>query len=91
MGWRPPNYRRGYTGRNYHVTGGHESEAEAAERARKPTRLGRLVLRLLGYRGPIGPLEPVEHPVTRHEHPNDGPDSRHSRDHDHSAGHPHHE
>jgi len=44
-------YRRGYMGRDYHVTGGHETEAEAVRRATRPTRLGLLVLRLLGYRG----------------------------------------
>ena len=49
-------YRRGYSGRDYHVTGGHEAEAEAAEHAKKPSRLGLLVLRLLGYKG--GPRQP---------------------------------
>lgn len=44
-------YRQGYTGRDYHVTGGHEAEAKAAQRAKKPSRLGVFVLRLLGYRG----------------------------------------
>jgi hypothetical protein len=35
-------------GRNYHVTGDHEAVAKDAERAKKPTRIGRLVLRVLG-------------------------------------------
>ena len=46
-------YRQGYTGFNYHVTGGHEAEAKAAERAKKPSRIGLFVLRLLGYRGSL--------------------------------------
>jgi hypothetical protein len=45
------NYRQGYMGRDYHVTGEHEAEAKAAERAKKPTRIGLFVLRLLGERG----------------------------------------
>ena len=45
------DYRRGYMGRDYHVTGEHEAEAQAAQRARRPTRPGLFVLRLLGYRG----------------------------------------
>jgi hypothetical protein len=48
-----PNYRAGYTGRDFHVTGGHEAEAEAAERAKKPNRFGMWVLRLLGFRGDV--------------------------------------
>ncbi len=52
--FRGPNYRRGYTGRDFHVTGGHEAEAEAAERAKKPNRFGMWVLRLLGFRGNVG-------------------------------------
>ena len=44
-------YRRGYMGRDYHVTGGHEPEAEKAQRAKKPTRLGLFILRHLGYKG----------------------------------------
>jgi hypothetical protein len=50
---RIPNYRRGWTGRDYHVTGGHEAEALAAERAKKPNRFGVWLLRRLGYKGPI--------------------------------------
>ncbi len=49
---RIPNYRRGYTGRDFHVLGGHEAEALAAQRAKKPNRFGLWVLRRLGYRGP---------------------------------------
>ena len=45
-------YRRGWTGRDFHVSGGHEAEALAAERAKKPNRLGMWVLARLGYRGP---------------------------------------
>ena len=44
-------YRRGYAGRDYHVTGGHEAEAVRAQRAKAPSRLGVLVLRMLGFRG----------------------------------------
>lgn len=44
-------YRKGYTGFDYHVTGGHEAEAKAAEEAKEPNRLGMWVLRKLGYRG----------------------------------------
>jgi hypothetical protein len=33
------------------VTDGHEAEAKAAEQAKKPSRFGMLMLRLLGYRG----------------------------------------
>jgi hypothetical protein len=50
---RGPNYRRGYMGRDYHVTGGHEAEAQAAQKAKKPSRLGVFVLRVLGYRGGV--------------------------------------
>ena len=49
-----PNYRKGYTGFNFHVSGGHEAEAEAAEQAKKPNRFGMWVLRLLGFRGTAG-------------------------------------
>jgi hypothetical protein len=49
VGWA--KYRRGYMGRDYHVTGGHETEAEKAQRAKKPTRFGVFTLRLLGYKG----------------------------------------
>ncbi|MGB7052703.1 MAG: hypothetical protein WBG41_14140 [Acidimicrobiales bacterium] len=52
--FRGPNYRKGYTGRDFHVSGGHEAEAEAAERAKKPNRFGMWVLRVLGFRGNAG-------------------------------------
>ncbi len=58
---RGPNYRRGYSGRDYHVTGGHEAEAEAAQKAKKPSRLGVFVLRVLGYRGGV-PRRPSKGP-----------------------------
>jgi hypothetical protein len=38
-----------------HVTRGHESEAKAALRKKKPSRLGKVVLKLLGFRGEVGP------------------------------------
>jgi hypothetical protein len=41
-------------GRDYHVTGGHEVEAEAAQRAKTPTRPGLWILRMLGYQGSPG-------------------------------------
>lgn len=66
MGW--PNYRRGYTGRDYHVTGGHEAEAEAAQRAKKPSRFGLLVLQLLGYRGTVEMLPDARRASPGHEH-----------------------
>jgi hypothetical protein len=44
-------YQRGYTTFGYGVTGGHAREAEEAERAKKPSRLGVWVLRKLGYKG----------------------------------------
>lgn len=61
-------YRRGYTGRNYHVTGGHEREARAAQLAKPPNRLGLLVLRLLGFRAPSRPPQPVHKAPPSHEH-----------------------
>ncbi len=54
------NYGRGYTGRSYHVTGGHEAEAEEAEREKKPNRFGMFVLRLFGGKGK--PLPPDRRP-----------------------------
>jgi hypothetical protein len=42
-------YGRGYIGRDYHVTGGHETEA--AQWAKAPCRVGIFVLRLLGFKG----------------------------------------
>jgi hypothetical protein len=61
-------YRRGYTGRNYHVTGGHEKEAEAAQLAKKPSRLGLLVLRVLGLRDAPKPALLVRSASPKHEH-----------------------
>jgi hypothetical protein len=58
-------YRRGYTGRDFHVTGGHEEEALAAERAEgPPNRFQRWILKVLGYKGPDPP--PADH---QHGHP----------------------
>jgi hypothetical protein len=45
-----PKYRRRYMGRDDHVTGGHEAEARASLRAKKPNRVGLFVLKLLGFR-----------------------------------------
>ncbi|HEV8064908.1 MAG TPA: hypothetical protein VGP46_08760 [Acidimicrobiales bacterium] len=61
------SYRRGYMGRNYHVTGGHEAKAQAAEHLKAPTRLGVLALRLLGYRGPVRQPKRFERPSPHHE------------------------
>jgi hypothetical protein len=48
-------YRQGYTGFDYHVTGGHEAEAKEAERDRErekpPNRIGKWLLKRLGYSG----------------------------------------
>jgi hypothetical protein len=52
---------------NYHITYGHEAAAKAARRAKKPSRIGMFVLRLLGYRG-SAPHVPDAH---------DRPDPRH--------------
>jgi hypothetical protein len=41
------------SGSNYRVTDEHEAEAKAAQRAKKPSRIGLFVLRLLGYKGPV--------------------------------------
>lgn len=64
-----PNYRKGYSGRNYHVTGGHEAEALEEERAKQPNRFGVFVLRLLGYKGPIGRPPDSYKAASRHQHP----------------------
>jgi hypothetical protein len=37
-----------------HVTKGHEQEAQEAQRRKKPSRLGRLVLKVLGFKGEVG-------------------------------------
>jgi len=69
-----PNYRRGYMGRDYHVTGEHEAEAKAAERAKKPTRIGHFVLRLLGYKGPVHqPLRDIRRVTPSRMHPHRDP------------------
>jgi hypothetical protein len=59
-------YHRGWTGRDYHVSGGHEAEAKAAQEAENPNRFGLWVLRKLGYRGPT-PTPP--HPPPHHGAP----------------------
>jgi hypothetical protein len=69
-----PNYRRGYSTRNYHVTGEHEAEAKAAERAKKPTRIGLFVLRLLGYRGSVQQASDVHRVAPSHQHPHRHPE-----------------
>jgi hypothetical protein len=61
-------YRRGYSGRNYHVTGGHEREARAAQLAKEPNRLGILVLRLLGLHDAPKPVRPIRGASPSHEH-----------------------
>ena len=70
---RRPNYRRwpyrqGYTGRNYHVTGEQEAEAEAAQRVKKPSRIGLFVLRLLGFKGSVEQLPDVHRVTPSHLH-----------------------
>lgn len=61
-------YQQGYTTKNYHVTGGHEAEAEAAQRAKKPSRIGLFVLRLLGYRGTVEQVPGGNRTTPNHEH-----------------------
>jgi hypothetical protein len=56
-------FNRGYATFSYHVTDGHEAQAVEAEREKRPNRVGVLVLRLLGYRGPI---EQPHQPKARH-------------------------
>jgi hypothetical protein len=80
--FRPYNkFNRGYTGRNYHVTDGHEAEALANELAKRPNRFGMFVLRLLGFKGKAEserragfPVAPEHHyPEHRYpEHPRHG-------------------
>lgn len=65
MRWK---YRRGYSGPNYHVTGGHEREARAAQRAKPPSRLGLFVLRLLGFREAPSAPRGRRRPSPNHEH-----------------------
>ncbi len=57
-------YRRGYMGRDYHVTGGHEEEAKAAQKAKKPSRLGVFILKRLGFKGVVA--QPLDAPHDRH-------------------------
>lgn len=45
-------------GRDYHVTGGHEAEAEAAQRSKRPNRFGLALLRALGFRGRVPDPKP---------------------------------
>jgi hypothetical protein len=49
MKW--PRYSRGFTDFDFNVTDGHETEAEAAEKAKRANRFGVFVLRLLGFKG----------------------------------------
>ena len=49
---RPPTGAR-YWRMGGPVTRGHEAEAKAARRAKEPGRLGRAVLRALGYRSDL--------------------------------------
>ena len=67
-------YQRGYTTRNFHVTGGHEIQARAAERAKKPSRIGLFVLRILGYEGSVQqPPDVARHNASqKHGHPHVG-------------------
>ncbi len=60
-------YHRGYTGRDFHVTGGHEREAKAAQRAREPSRPGVLVLRILGLRRVPKAAVPIPRASPSHE------------------------
>jgi hypothetical protein len=67
VGW--PKYRRGYMGRDYHVTGDHEAEAEGAQLAKRPNRFGVFVLRLLGFKGVPARPGPARAPSPHHEKP----------------------
>ena len=44
-------YGKDYTTFSYHVSGDHEREAYEAEMAKRPTRFGMFMLRLLGFKG----------------------------------------
>jgi hypothetical protein len=37
-----------------HVTKGHEKEAMEAQRRKKPNRVGKVFLKILGFKGEIG-------------------------------------
>jgi hypothetical protein len=54
-------FGKGYTTFSYHVSSGHEAEAEEAERAKPPNRFGVFVLRLLGFKGKVEPPPPSPH------------------------------
>jgi hypothetical protein len=69
QGYMGRNYRRGYSTRNYHVTGEHEAEALAAERAKKPNRIGLFVLKLLGGGRPVHEARGVDRATPTHPHP----------------------
>jgi hypothetical protein len=56
-------FGKGYTGFSYHVTGGHEAEAEAAERAKPPNRFGMWILGRLGFKGKPPTPPPEDHRV----------------------------
>lgn len=68
MGVQRWPYQRGYTGRNYHVTGGHEAEAEAAQQAKKPGRIGLFILRILGFKGSVEQLPDARRVTPSHMH-----------------------
>jgi hypothetical protein len=62
----------GYGRRKILVTDGHEAEAKAAQLRRRPTRIGRFLLRLLGFRGAIEAVPPTHqrgHTGPSHLHP----------------------
>ena len=72
---RYANYGR----RRILVTDGHEAEAKAAQRRKRPNRIGLFILRMLGFRGRV--LPPMDqgrhgpsrlHPVHHDEHPAPG-------------------
>src|ERR1700733_820365 len=64
-------YHQGWTGKDYHVSGGHEAEAKADEEAERPSRLGLWVLRKLGYKGPdpTPRRKTPHHGAPHHPHP----------------------
>jgi hypothetical protein len=56
-------------GRDYHVTGEHEAEAKAAERAKKPSRIGLFVFKLLGGTPPDKQVTGVSRATAGHPDP----------------------
>lgn len=54
---------------NYHITYEHEAEAKAVQRAKKPSRIGLFVLKLLGYRDPAQHVPDVPREAPSHQHP----------------------